>query len=59
MCEAPVAADDAGLLSVEGQGDGTDVIGVYLEVRAVDVGLHQDGYPSSAGMTGPVSSGCQ
>ena len=27
VCEAPVAADDAGLLSVEGQGDGTDVIG--------------------------------
>ena len=47
MCEYPVAAYNACFLSVDGCGDGADVVGIHVHLSVIYVVYNQDGYPSS------------
>ena len=55
MCEAPVAAYNAGFLPVDGCGYGTDIICVQVYLGGVDVVSDQDG--NSSAKSGSVPSG--
>ena len=56
MSESPVAAYNAGFLSIDGYGDGTYVISICVHFSGIYVVSNQNGYPSST-HRGSVPSG--
>ena len=56
MSKSPVAAYNAGFLSIDGCGDGIYVVGIRVYFSGIYVVSNQDGYPSST-HGGSVPSG--